>query len=439
MSKFVSRFSKIVQEQFPELNKARLLVAVSGGIDSMVLTDLLLATNFSIGIVHCNFLLRGVESDEDEQFVRTFAETQRIPFFSTRFDTKSFATNAKISTQEAARILRYHYFEEIRTQQAFEFILTAHHLNDSIETVLFHLTRGTGIDGLLGIPKRNGRILRPLLCFSKEEILEYAAVRNLSWREDASNAKTDYTRNKIRHELLPIFKSLNPSFEASFHSSILAWEQTQSLATDAAAAVLSQVVQDSNGCKKLYIPELLKFPNYQAYLQFWLADFGFHAWNDIYNLPFGETGKHVFSEDYVLTKDRDFLLLSLKKEEPPIHVEIKTIPFAWTEPIAFSGTYVESYQKSTRTEIYVDSDMISGNLNLRNYVQTDKFAPEGMSAGTKSVGKFLRDEKVSLEYRKKALVLCDSEQVIWVVGYRANRNYLATTQTKSILKFTLYS
>ncbi len=416
----------------------RVLLAVSGGVDSMVLANLFLKSEIAIGLIHCNFQLRRDESNLDEDFIRAFAEEKKVPIFVTRFDTKNFADDAKLSIQEAARILRYRYFEEIRTTEKYDFISTAHHFSDSIETSLFHLIRGTGIRGLLGIPNRNGSIVRPLLPFSKDEILEYATESRLKWRDDSSNLKTDYTRNKIRLELMPLLLDLNPSLEKSMWESMRSFAQTQSLAEDAAAAVLSQVVIDEDNCKKIIINTLLKFKNYEAYLYFWLEDFGFTSWSDIYKLPFAENGKMVLTAEYCLQKDRDYLVLSKLEQVSDVCVFIDSLPFTLTEPIHLRAKFVADFQVSARESIVIDPNILKGKLCVRNYRQTDTFAPEGMTSGSKKVSKFLRDEKVPIYMRKSVFVLCDERHVIWVIGHRANREYIAKPSSKSFLKITFH-
>ncbi len=438
MNNLLFKFRKHIQSQFPELIEKSVLLGISGGVDSIVLADLLLKSNVSLGLIHCNFQLRDDESNADEDFVYAFAEEKKVPLFITRFDTTTFASEAKLSIQEAARILRYRYFDEIRSKENYDFISTAHHFSDSVETSLFHLIRGTGIRGLLGIPNRNGSIIRPLLPFLKDEILDYATENQLKWRDDSSNFKSDYMRNKIRLELIPLLYNLNSSFEKSMMESMRSFAQTQSLAMDAAAAVLSQVVIDEGSCKKIDIKKLLRFDNYEAYLYFWLEGFGFTAWTDIYKLPFAENGKCVFSNLYCLQKDRDFLTLSLKNSEPEFITYIETVPFTIKEPIQLRSFFVSAFQQSSSESIVIDASLLDGKLCVRNYRQSDTFAPEGMSVGSKKVGKFLRDEKVSINSRKSVLVLCDESRVIWVIGYRANREFIANSSSKSFLKITFH-
>ncbi|MCB0490581.1 MAG: tRNA lysidine(34) synthetase TilS, partial [Cyclobacteriaceae bacterium] len=197
-------------------NKSQsVLLAVSGGLDSMVMLDLFQSAGFRIGVAHCNFQLRDIDSEQDEKFVEARCKSLNIPFYSKRFDTNNYAAEHKLSTQVAARNLRYAWFNQLCDEEGFECIATAHHANDNLETILLHLTRGTGISGVAGIPLRAGRVIRPLLGFTRDELLAYTVENKIEWREDRSNDTDDYDRNFIRHNILPQLRSLNPSLDES--------------------------------------------------------------------------------------------------------------------------------------------------------------------------------------------------------------------------------
>ena len=281
----------------------------------MVLAHLLKESGCTFTMAHCNFQLRGNESDGDEKFIRDFASQNKIQLFVTRFDTESFATDNKLSIQVAARQLRYIWFYQLLEENKLDYILTAHHLDDNLETFLINLTRGTGLDGLTGIPAQNNRIVRPLLNFSREEIRNFAVENKIEWREDSSNASDKYLRNKLRHDIIPILKSLNPSFLDSFQDTLNNLQQAKSLAEDASVLVYKQVVSEKENQKHFNISKLKRLANYKAYLYEWLKPFGFRAWEDIYELTEAQSGKIILSENYRLLKDREYLILEPIKEK----------------------------------------------------------------------------------------------------------------------------
>ena len=229
-----------IQQNFTFLQDKKLLVATSGGLDSMVLVHLFQKLNFNFALAHCNFQLRNLESDADEEFVNNYAEQNKIPCFTTKFDTKKYSETHKLSTQVAARNLRYDWFNEILIQEKFDYIITAHHADDDVETFLIHISRGTGLEGLTGIPSQNGNIIRPMLPFSRKEIEKYASENQLVWREDSSNASDKYVRNKIRHHIVPVFKEINDSFLQSFQNTLEHLNQQQTLVDDAVRRILRQ-------------------------------------------------------------------------------------------------------------------------------------------------------------------------------------------------------
>ncbi|HTO35584.1 MAG TPA: tRNA lysidine(34) synthetase TilS, partial [Flavobacterium sp.] len=229
----LQQFQNHLNQNFPFLKEKKLLLAVSGGLDSMVLADLFFKSNLKFSVAHCNFQLRKKESDEDEWFVKDFCQSHDIEGFYQKFDTQKFAEDTKLSIQLAARKLRYDWFNELLKKEGFDFVLTAHHLDDDIETFLINFVRGTGLEGLTGIPQQHEKVLRPLLIFARSEIENYAQENKVSWREDRSNVSDKYMRNKIRQQVVPILKDLNPGFLQSFQNTQKHLKQSQSLVEDA--------------------------------------------------------------------------------------------------------------------------------------------------------------------------------------------------------------
>ncbi len=301
-----AKISKSYSQNFRFLDEKKLLLAVSGGLDSMVMVDLFRKMNAEIAIAHCNFQLRGIESFGDLHFVQNFAETNKIQSFTTLFDTEAFAKEYKLSTQVAARKLRYNWFYELLETKNYDYILTAHHADDNLETFFINIIRGTGLDGLTGIPAQNDKIIRPLLLFSRQEIENYAKINHIEWREDSSNASNKYLRNKIRHNLVPILKELNPDFLSSFQKVQSYLQESQEMVEDASIMIYQQVAKEIGEAIYFDLNQLKKIPNYKSYLYHWLSEFEFSAWDAIYDLVESQSGKQVFSDEFRLLKTEIF-------------------------------------------------------------------------------------------------------------------------------------
>jgi tRNA(Ile)-lysidine synthase len=431
------KFQNHLNSNFTQLKDKKLLLAVSGGLDSMVLMHLFQELNYSIGIAHCNFQLRAKESDEDENFVKLQAEKLQIPIFSTRFETEKFANDNKLSIQLAARKLRYDWFYQLLEEENYDYLLTAHHLDDQLETFLINLSRGTGIEGLTGIPATNDKIMRPLLPFSREEILAFAEENSLSWREDSSNASTKYLRNKIRHEVIPILKTLNPNFLPTFENTLEHLNQANALVNDAAKMQFDLVVKQLDDQNIFDIPKLLELPNYKAYLYQWLKDFGFTAWNDIYDLVYANSGKQIFSETHVLLKDRNRLLLFEKREKHNAEIYfVKDFESKVNIPLKLSFCKVANISNVNANCIFVDENQLKLPLVIRKWQEGDVFYPAGM-IGKKKLSKFFKDEKYSLFDKQNQWLLCSNDEIVWVIGKRADQRFLTNENTKNYIKITL--
>lgn len=430
----LSKFQNHLNANLPFLKGKKLLLATSGGIDSMVLVDLCYQSKLDFAVAHCNFQLRGAESEEDENFVRLQMEKLQIPIFIERFNTKAFSEQQKLSIQVVARNLRYEWFYTLLANHNFDYILTAHHLDDSLETFLINFTRGSGLEGLLGIPEQNDRIVRPLLVFSRKEIETYAAENDIPWREDSSNASDKYLRNKLRHEVIPVLKALNPSFLASFENTIDYLKQSQSLAEDAAAMVYQKVATEEEHHTVIHLKALLSYPNYRAYLFAWLQPFGFTDWKAVYDLLEAQSGKQVFSDSHLLLKNRGVLLLFPK--QTPVSDEVYWISKEQTEvkvPLKMSFCNVGDLSNQTSNVIFVDEDLLQFPLTLRRWQEGDVFQPFGMT-GKKKLSKFFKDEKYSLLDKANVWLLCSDTKIVWIVGKRQDERFKVTTATTKILK-----
>ena len=432
------KFLSHINENFPFLNGKKLLLATSGGLDSMVMVDLFHKLNYSIAIAHCNFQLRGVESFEDQAFVQNYSEVNKIESFVTQFDTEAFAEDYKLSTQVAARELRYSWFYELSETENFDYILTAHHADDNLETFLINFVRGTGLDGLTGIPAHNDIVIRPLLIFSRQEIEYYAKENNIEWREDSSNASDKYLRNKIRHNLVPILKELNPDFLSSFQKTQKYLQESKMMADDASIMIYQQVAEEKGEDIHFDLNQLKKLPNFKSYLYQWLKEFGFSAWDDIYDLVESQSGKQVFSNEFRLLKNRDFLILSPinfvdESEEYFISKNQKEVKV----PLNLSFCKVNDISKESNTTIFVDEDKLWYPLVLRRWKEGDVFQPFGMEGKSKKVSKFFKDEKLSLLEKENMWLLCSDNQIVWIIGIRQDENFKIRKTTKNILKIRL--
>lgn len=428
------KFKQIIKNKLPFLEGKKILLAVSGGLDSMVLTDLFIKTKFSIAIAHCNFNLRDTESQGDQEFVATFCTNKHIPLFVKSFETLQFANDNKLSTQVAARNLRYEWFQNILKQHEIDFIATAHHADDNLETFIINLSRGTGIDGLKGIPFYNNNIVRPLLFFSRQNIRNYALINNIQWREDSSNASDKYLRNKIRHQIVPILKELNPSFLNNFQKAQLFLDDTQTLAKDAATLLFKKLTLMQNGVIYFDLVAIKKLPNFKAYLYYWLKDYGFKAWTDIFDLIDSQTGKQVFSKEFQLLKNREQLILK------PISETINS--FFWIDknqtkvnfPLNLDISKVDCISNSKNNTIFVDADQLKFPLCIRKWQLGDIFFPKGMKGKSKKISKYFKDEKFSALDKESTWLLCSDDQIVWVIDKRQDERFAANNNTINILQ-----
>lgn len=427
-----------IAHNFPFLENKKLLLATSGGLDSMIMAHLFHKLQYDVALVHCNFQLRGLESFGDQNFVQDYAEANEIPIFVTQFDTEAFAKDYKLSTQVAARDLRYNWFYELLETENYDYILTGHHADDNIETFLINLSRGTGLEGLVGIPEQNDKIIRPLLPFSREEIAKYANANGIKWREDSSNASDKYLRNKIRHDLVPLLKELNPQFISSFQKTQSFLQQSQQMVEDASIMVYQQVAKQDEDEIRFDLKQLKKLPNYRSYLYQWLNEFGFLAWDDVYDLVDSQSGKQVFSPNFRLLKDRDFLLLC------PINTEIEVKDYFIAEdtkevniPLNLTFCKVSDISVGSNTTIFVDQDKLQFPLVLSRWREGDYFQPFGMEGKSKKVSKLFKDEKLSLIEKENVWILWSGETIVWIVGVRQDERFRVSESTQNILKIQL--
>lgn len=430
-------FKNLVKSRFPYLIQGKLLLAVSGGVDSVVLAHLCKASHLEFSMAHCNFNLRGEESDADEAFVTDLADLLDVEVFTESFDTQKYAKDHGLSIQMAARELRYGWFEELSKAFHFEYILTAHHANDNLETFLINLVRGTGLEGFTGIQAENNRIIRPLLEFSRKEIEDYAVEHKISWREDSSNASSKYIRNKIRHEVVPVLEELNPQLLQGFAQTEAHLQENQDLIDDYVSLLYPKVVTKDQYGYNLDVNFLKKLPHPKAVLYQLLKSFGFTEWNDVYNLLEAQTGKFVFSGTHRLIKDRDRLILTeLRPENNHSTYRIEEgEELVMLPPGTFHLEEVEAIQEKHENCIYVAKEKLEFPLILRKWKKGDSFYPFGMK-GKKKLSDFYKDKKLSLPEKENSWLLCSGGKIVWAVNQRADDRFAVTAPDQKILKIT---
>lgn len=425
------KFFKHIQSEFPELNNAPILIAVSGGVDSMVLLHLMQQTSNILAVAHCNYGLRGLESDADAQMVQDYCNSHQITCHVGEFDTKL----PKKSTQMAARQLRYDWFKELCKSYQYDFVLTAHHADDVLETFLINLSRGTGIAGLKGIPVKSGQLLRPLLAFQKNEIYNYASQHEIPWREDSSNNTDDYLRNRIRHHVVPAFCDISPE---AFQQSLVSIEQT-SLAVEALETMTKKFKESLfKWDHQLFVYTIdVKALEELTPSMFWIhqlfAPYSFDA-KEVIKLLKSQSGKTLMSGDYTLEKGRDVLLLHTSETQltlDPVEVPKQGI----NEPLKIQIKTTTQSLAQSKDEIIIDADKVTFPMTLRKWQSGDLFYPNGMH-GRKKVSKFFKDQKWNTKEKMAQWLLCSGNDIIWIVGQRADRRFFTKNNTPK-LKLTL--
>ncbi|GAB5400186.1 MAG: tRNA lysidine(34) synthetase TilS [Aureisphaera sp.] len=428
-----SAFVTHINNTFPSMVGKKVLVACSGGLDSMVLSSLLYRSGFDIALAHCNFGLRGRESDEDEVFVHKVAQEYGIQVFVKKFDTEQVAKDNKWSIQMTARELRYQWFHTLLINNGFEYLVTAHHADDDLETFFINLSRGTGIRGLRGIPMENDKIIRPLLAFTRSEIEAFAKESGLYWREDSSNEDTKYLRNQIRHDLIPAFKGLGDKAIRGFRNSQKYLDQGSRLIEDYIQLVYKLAVSETNEGIVIDIARLDDLPHTDALLFEMLHPFGFTDFKAIKGLLSAQTGKLVRSSSHRIQKNRNTLLISEYPTQEVVGTDISEQTEQMKYPISLSFSQANQFEITNGHTVFLDKARLSYPLVLRKWNEGDSFYPLGMK-GKKKLSKFFKDEKLSLVAKENCWLLCSEDQIVWVIGYRMDERFKVTKETKNIVR-----
>ncbi|WP_277135499.1 MULTISPECIES: tRNA lysidine(34) synthetase TilS [Bacteroides] len=421
------RIKQYIEKEDLFSSGSKILIALSGGADSVALLCILHAAGYPCEAAHCNFHLRGEESNRDEQFVRQLCKKYGIHLHTIDFDTTRYAAEKHISIEMAARELRYNWFEEIRNQCRADVVAIAHHQDDSVETILLNLIRGTGITGLLGIRPRNGVIVRPLLCINREEIMRYLQSIGQDYVTDSTNLEDEYTRNKIRLNLLPLMQTINPSVKNSLI-------ETGNYLSDV-ATIYNRYIEEAKTriatTEGIRICELVKEPAPEALLFEILHPLGFNSAQikDIVHSLHGQSGKQFSSKEWRVIKDREFLLLekiqSEDKEELPFQI-IK-------EEKEYTSDFQIPRKKGTAC---FDADKLDGTISYRKWRTGDTFIPFGMK-GKKKVSDYLTDRKFSISQKERQWVLCCGERIAWLIGERTDNRFRIDETTRRVVIYTI--
>jgi tRNA(Ile)-lysidine synthase len=439
----VKQFVNFIEQNTLFTPNSNILAAVSGGMDSVLMTHLLKAAGYTFGIAHCNFQLRGDEALRDQEFCNNLANQLRVPFHTINFDTRNYAADNKISIQMAARELRYQWFDTVSQQSDYEAIALAHHQNDTIETILLNLTRGTGIAGLHGILPQNGPLVRPLLFLNRDEIAAIIASSGLTYVEDSSNTSAKYARNKIRLEVVPKLKELNPSLEKTFENNLKHFRDLETLLENQVAILKNTLIKHDHDNMYLLLDEVKRLNPARLLLFKLLQEYGFNETtvDDLISVLDKHSGRVFESDRFMLILDRDRLILKKRTGGEPEAVLIAEK----THEVKYGNYKLNVLHddsplivKDNPMAVSVDSALLIFPLTLRAWQEGDHFYPLGMK-GRKKLSDFFIGQKVALHQKNEVPLLINGNgDVMWVGGYRPDERYKVNNNTKKVTIFELY-
>lgn len=421
----------------------KILLAVSGGIDSIVMLDLFVKAGFNVGVAHCNFSLRADESDSDELFLSNYVKKLGTPYHTIKFDTNTYAKSNGISIQMAARELRYDWFEEIRQGHNYDYIAIAHNSDDVIETFFINLTRGTGIKGLTGIQPKMNRIVRPILFASRLQITEYCSQNELSYREDSTNKSVKYSRNKLRHDIIPKFKDINPNFNQTLLENINRLKEVEQIYNATIKEKKKQIISIQGEEILIKIDALKGLSPLTTYLYEFIKpyDFTHKVVDDILNSLDNISGKQFFSPTHRLIKGRDHLIITKLTDEIDNQYYIEEETTTTEEPIKLTITLFErpeDFKFPTNPNIACfDADLLTYPLIIRKWHKGDYFSPLGMKNKIKKLSDFFIDNKMSILEKEKTWLLTSDTKIAWIIGKRLDDRFKITPQTTRILMIEL--
>lgn len=417
----------------------KILLAISGGTDSVVLLYLFHLAGYNISLAHCNFNLRGSESDEDELFVRKLADKYHIETHFISFNTTQLANENKLSIEMAARELRYNWFNELCNEFNYTKIATGHHLNDSIETVLINLTRGTGINGITGIKPQNGNIIRPLLFATREQIEDYIKKEKLEYRTDSSNKSNEFVRNFFRNDIIPKLKEINPSFEATMKQDIENFNQAAGIYNNEISNLKSQISKFKSQKFYISIQKLLKLEFASTVLFEIISEYGFSLDSSLKILEClnGEPGKVFYSQSHKLLVDRQNIIIEEKSFEESSYL-VDSLDGFHELPIKLKTEQIkiDNFKLiKDNTIACINADKIKYPLMLRKWKEGDFFYPLGMK-NRKKLSDFFIDQKIDRFTKESIWILESDNEIVWIVGLRLDDRYKVTKNTNQVLQLT---
>ena len=411
---------------------SKVLLAISGGIDSVCLAHLLIDLNFQVEFAHCNFNLRKEESIQDAEFVEQLAKQLNVPLHCISFNTEKYAKRHKLSHQMAAREIRYNWFEELRLKINADCIAVAHNLDDKVETFFLNIIRGTGIRGMISMKNKNGTIVRPLIFAKRSEIKSYVLKNNYQYREDSSNSSVKYKRNKIRHELIPILKEMNPSILETVDKDISLIHKTFSAYENYIDKIEKQIVFPFDGGLKVLKKDFLKLSNQEVVLYEIFSKYGFKDFKSILQSIENAIGKQFFSSTHKLLIDRDYLIMKKIEDDyfKVLTIQKKTTLINKPIPLSFEVLDLDESLLTSFSACF-DFSKLQFPLILRKWEEGDKFKPLGMSQ-YKKLSDFFIDLKFDIFSKKETFLLCSGNDIVWVIGHRIDERYKVTSKTKKM-------
>tara|TARA_B100000941_G_scaffold108312_1_gene75815 strand:+ start:422 stop:1717 length:1296 start_codon:yes stop_codon:yes gene_type:complete len=430
----IKEFQKIILNEFVELKTNKFLLAVSGGIDSMVLANLFHKLKYNFVIAHCNFNLRGDDSKKDELLVKRFANQKEIKLSIKKFKTKDYAKSKKTSIQIAARELRYQWFFELMKTNKIEILVTAHNLNDQFETILINISRGTGFDGITGMNHKSNHIFRPLISFTRSQIEKYAIDNKVDWREDLSNLNDKYLRNFIRNNILKKWMKYDNDLFINFRSTV----KNLNLAKEVLKCNLINWKKKNFKKNENFIiistNELSKLNPLNFYLFELFKDYGFKNTKDLVNITKSNSGKKLLSQTHILLKDRNKLILQKKEKS-------QKNQFYWdglTKDLSPLNLKIVKNDSCNKNHIVLDNDKLKFPLEIRKWKNGDYFYPDGID-GKKKVSKYYKDSKLNLFQKEAQWLLCSNNKIVWIVGLRGDKRFKfkSNSKNKLIIKCTV--